>query len=97
MALRPARDPLDDVPEQLPDGARLVGVVTAGTPIYHDPDDAVLRTTEQSHESSVDTTDESYRHAIDRDESVADAITTVERQRGWALLSAYGLEHLTDE
>lgn len=113
MALRPAREPLADVPNRLTDGSRLVGVVTGGTPVYHDPDDDALRDAavdpgpgagaEATQSDPVPETAEaghpaacSCRHTIGPDESVADAITTVERRSGWAVLSEYGLEHLSD-
>lgn len=92
MALRPAREPLSTVPDTLEDGSRLVGICMGGAPIYHDADVGVLRDDGGSTKG-----DESHRRTIADDESVADAITAVERSRGWAVLSRYGLEHLSDQ
>lgn len=97
MAIRHVTQPFDGVPEELTDGSRLVGVVSGGTPVYHDPDAAVFRDADSSIEGHREPTrPDCCRHALDPEESVADAITAVERHSGWAVLSEYGLEHLSD-
>lgn len=98
MAIRQVKQPFEGVPEQLTDGSRLVGMVSGGTPVYHDPDAAVFRDADGSTEENRQSTEpDCCRHTIDSEESVADAITAVERHSGWAVLSEYGLEHLSDE
>lgn len=93
MASRIGGETVRKAPVQTTDGAQLVGVLMGGPPLYYDASRDSIRAAADTGGGET----HAYRYDLDADESVADAIATIERRRGWRVLSAYGRETLTSE